>query len=140
MEFEILDSNGRVVNRIVADEGFVQSNFPGRYRKVASQMTGWGFNTAPYILGVQAELDRVARSFGYGSDAMPPMLSAVTYADEPAVEKFQREGRALRAWRSQVWERCYALFAEVQSGKKATLTLDELLAELPAAPMIEQSK
>lgn len=77
--------------------------------------------------GVQAQLDAQARVYGYDSIA-----SAVSYADEPAVPRFQREGQALRAWRSMVWDACYALLAQVQAGDRDEPTRDELVAELPA--------
>ena len=76
---------------------------------------------------VQAQLDAIARAHGYDSIA-----SAVSYAEEPAVPRFQREGQALRAWRSLVWAACYALLAEVQAGERSEPSWDELLAELPA--------
>jgi len=75
---------------------------------------------------VQAELDAQARAYGYDSIA-----SAVSYAEEPAVPKFQREGQALRAWRSVVWAACYQLLAEVQAGDREEPTREELVAELP---------
>lgn len=34
MIYEILDDTGAVINRIVADEAFVQSEYPGKYRLV----------------------------------------------------------------------------------------------------------
>ena len=76
---------------------------------------------------VQAHMDAAAKAAGYDD-----VKSAVTYAEEPAVRRFQQEGRALRAWRSRVWEKCYALLAEVQSGARPTMTADEVIAELPA--------
>ncbi|WP_431511670.1 hypothetical protein [Variovorax sp. DAIF25] len=76
---------------------------------------------------VQAELDAQSRVYGYDSIA-----SAVSYADEPAVPRFQREGQALRAWRSMVWAACYELLAQVQAGHREEPTRDELIAELPA--------
>lgn len=35
--FEILDENDNVINRIVADESFVESVYPGRWRAVAAE-------------------------------------------------------------------------------------------------------
>lgn len=75
---------------------------------------------------VQAQLDAVARAYGYDG-----ISSAVSYADEPAVPKFQAEGQALRAWRSLVWAACYELLAEVQAGGRDEPTWEELLADLP---------
>ncbi|WP_454914160.1 hypothetical protein [Variovorax gossypii] len=51
---------------------------------------------------VQEYMDSMARSLGYDD-----IKTAVTYADEPVVPKFQNEGRALRAWRSTLWAACY---------------------------------
>lgn len=85
---------------------------------------------AQYLVAVQAELDRVARGYGYDN-----MTAAVTYAEEPAVPRFQAEGQALRAWRSLVWEACYAMLAAVRAGDLAVPTEAEVLAALPAAPV-----
>lgn len=73
----------------------------------------------------QGALDKVARSLGYDN-----ILTAVTYADEPAFEKFQVEGRRLRRLRSLVWAECYSMLAEVQAGSP-WLTEDEFTARLP---------
>lgn len=79
---------------------------------------------------VQAHLDVIAQTMGYDN-----IFTAVTYAEEPAVPEFQSEGRALRAWRSQVWATCAAVMAEVQDGKRAIPTAEELVAELPIFSM-----
>jgi len=81
---------------------------------------------AALTASVQAHLDSVARGLGYDN-----IFTAVTYADEPAVPKFQAEGQALRAWRSQVWGRCYELLGEVLAGTRAVPSAAELIAELP---------
>ena len=76
---------------------------------------------------IQRHLDSAAHARGYDS-----ILSAVTYAGEPAVPAFQAEGQAFRAWRSLVWARCYQLAAEVQAGKRPVPTPEALIALLPA--------
>jgi len=81
---------------------------------------------AALTASVQAHLDNVARGLGYDS-----IFTAVTYADEAAVPKFQVEGQALRAWRSEVWARCYELLAEVLSGTRPVPSVQDLIAELP---------
>jgi len=75
---------------------------------------------------VQAHLDSAAREKGYDS-----IFTAVTYADEPAVTKFQTEGRAMRKWRSLVWDACYQILADVQAGTRTIPTETDLIAELP---------
>lgn len=82
---------------------------------------------------VQKRLDGVARAFGYGDPNRPevsPILHAISYADEPAVPRFQEEGQALRAWRSLTWAAAGAILNAVQSGDRAIPTDEELLAEL----------
>lgn len=56
---------------------------------------------------VQAHLDAAARELRYDS-----IESAITYADEPVVPKFQAEGQAFRTWRSLVWAKCYAILTK----------------------------
>lgn len=80
-----------------------------------------------YRVAVQQHLDELAQDYGYDSIA-----SAVTYADEPAVPKFQAEGVAFRAWRSLVWAYCYAQLDAVANGDRAQPSIGELIAELPA--------
>ncbi|WP_295537406.1 hypothetical protein [uncultured Pseudacidovorax sp.] len=78
---------------------------------------------------VQQHLDDSAKALGYDD-----IRSAVTYADEPAVPKFQAEGRALRAWRSEVWAACYALLARWTAGEVAEPSAADVLAALPTFP------
>lgn len=79
---------------------------------------------------VQSHLDAQARTLDYDN-----IFTAVTYAEEPAVPEYQAEGRALRAWRSQVWAKCAVVLADVQEGKRAVPTAEELVAELPIFTM-----
>lgn len=75
---------------------------------------------------VQRHLDEVAKAMGYDN-----MNSAVTYADEPAVQRFRDEGQALRAWRSLVWAACYDLLDRWSKGQVDEPNADELIASLP---------
>lgn len=75
---------------------------------------------------VQSHLDATAQSLGYDD-----IKTAVTYADEPAVPKFQTEGQALRAWRSMVWAKCYEVLEEVKSGNREVMDAEVVIAELP---------
>ncbi|MFC7515105.1 hypothetical protein ACFQUU_08825 [Herbaspirillum sp. GCM10030257] len=86
---------------------------------------------------VQRHLDAVAKSFGYGDPNRPevsPILHAISYAEEPAVERFMNEGRALRAWRSLVWVAAAGILNAVKAGERGVPTEAELLAELPHPP------
>jgi len=75
---------------------------------------------------VQVHLDRVAQSYRYDN-----ILSACSYAEEPAVERFQSEGRALRAWRSLVWQKAFDILEGVKNGGREMPSDEELLLELP---------
>lgn len=79
---------------------------------------------------IQEHMDVAARLAGYDD-----IKTAVTYAEEPAVPKFQAEGKALRAWRSLVWAYGYEQIAAVQSGDRPLPTPEELIAELPLLVM-----
>ena len=74
---------------------------------------------------VQNHMDLEASKLGYDN-----CNSVCTYVDT-GVQKFDDEGRAFRAWRSQVWAKGYEILAEVQAGQREIPTAEELLAELP---------
>ena len=84
---------------------------------------------------VQQSLDDRAKLAGYDG-----ILSAITYAEEPSVPKFQAEGIAFRAWRSVVWAACYDILASVQAGEREEPTLDALLVELPVFPSVPDAE
>ena len=81
---------------------------------------------ADRVAAVYAHMDAAAHALGYDD-----IRAAVTYADEPAVPKFQAEGRAFRAWRSLVWAHCYQVLDDVQAGLRPIPTAEGLIAELP---------
>lgn len=76
---------------------------------------------------IQHHLDAQAQSMGYDD-----IKNAVTYADEPAVPKFQQEGIALRAWRSLVWDKGYEVLNACKVGERPAPTWPDLRDELPA--------
>lgn len=75
----------------------------------------------------QAFMDGKARDAGYDS-----LLTAISYAEEPAVPRFQIEGKAFRAWRSLVWAFANEQLTLVLSGAKEQPTVEAFLADLPA--------
>lgn len=81
--------------------------------------------------GVQKHLDTTAAAHGFDD-----IKTAVTYADEPAVPRFQAQGRAFRAWRSLVWDFCYSLQEKVAAGQADEPTLEQLLPMLPVCDFI----
>lgn len=76
---------------------------------------------------VQLWLDEQARALGYDD-----IKSAITYAEEPAVPKFQQEGQALRRLRSLAWARYYEIMDPVKAGQRPIPTEEELIAEMEA--------
>lgn len=73
---------------------------------------------------LQSVMDDAARALGYDD-----IKTAITYADEPSVPKFQAEGQAFRAWRSRVWAAAYAHPA--MNGLAMIPTPDEAEALMP---------
>jgi hypothetical protein len=82
---------------------------------------------ADYMRSVQKHLDATALSYGYDN-----IVSAVSYADEPAVARYQAEGQAFRAWRSLCWAKCEEVLAAVKAGERDAPTHAQLIDELPA--------
>lgn len=85
---------------------------------------------ASLVSVVQSIMDSKAHSYGYDD-----LTTAVTYADEPSVPKFQQEGQAFRAWRSSVWAAAYSILADVQAGHRAFPTVAEVPSLLPPFPL-----
>lgn len=81
---------------------------------------------AMYERAVDAHLDAAAQARGYAS-----IVTAVTYAGD-SHPRFGAEGAAFRAWRSSVYDACYAVLNAVQEGQRAQPTIQELINELPA--------
>jgi hypothetical protein len=85
---------------------------------------------AKLVAFVQSIMDSKAQSYHYDN-----LTTAVTYAEEPSVPKFQTEGQAFRAWRSQVWATAYSILAEVQAGTRSFPTVSEVPSLLPPFPL-----
>lgn len=79
-----------------------------------------------YALGIQHHLDSAAQFAGYDD-----IKTAVTYAEEPSVAKFQNDGKAFRKWRSLVWAYTYEQLDLVIAGQRTKPTVEEFIAELP---------
>ena len=94
---------------------------------------GWELRDNPTPAEIQAELTKAVQTYmdtkvqerGYDG-----ILSACSYVNT-GIERFDNEGAACRAWRSAVWDKCYAMLAEVQDGTRAVPTVEELISELP---------
>ncbi|SEB99474.1 hypothetical protein SAMN05216205_1186 [Pseudomonas mohnii] len=82
--------------------------------------------TAAFEQAIQARLNEAAIAARYDSIA-----TAVSYAEEPAVPKFQNDGKAFRAWRSLVWAYAYEQLAAVKAGERTQPTVEDFLLELP---------
>lgn len=83
--------------------------------------------TATFEQAVQAQLDKAARDRGYDS-----LATVISYAEEPAVPRFQADGQAFRKWRSLVWDYAHSVLNAVLAGEQAQPELDEFLESLPA--------
>lgn len=80
-----------------------------------------------YVWYVQKHLNLKAEEHGYDN-----INTAVSYADEPSVPKFQTEGQAFRAWRSLVWDKCYQILADFEAGNISEPSPEEVIAQLPS--------
>lgn len=86
-----------------------------------------------YTSLIQSILDAEAYKLGYtgpGESVEGACLSVCSY-DDTGVEKFDREGRQFKRWRSAVWNRGYELLDEVKAGTRVVPTPEELPGLLP---------
>lgn len=109
-------SQGKVITAGGDGRPFLADQPPPTAEQVAKQ----------YEAATQAHLDAEAVAAGYDD-----IKNVVTYAEEPAVPKFQADGKAFRRWRSLVWAYAYEQLAAVQAGEREQPTIEEFLAELP---------
>lgn len=116
------DESGRITAIFSNEqEGFAEEFVEGAPIELSSEQ----FLTQK-MSAVQSHIDTIAKSIGYDD-----IYAACTYAEEPAVPRFQIEGRALRAWRSLVWAKCHEVMAEVTNGKREIPTDEQLIGLLP---------
>lgn len=82
---------------------------------------------------IQQLLDSSAKAAGYDS-----ILTAIGYAGESAVPKFQNEGNTFRAWRSLVWAYTHEQLDAVKSNARTPPTVEGFLLELPVLTLPTQ--
>lgn len=98
----------------------------GKVYVQAPQSTTFDQAAESWEKSVQAMMDEVARQHGYTS-----LHAAISYADEPSVEQYQREGKAFRQWRSVVWKAFYETVEKYRE-TSPTPTVDQVLTQMPA--------
>ena len=84
-------------------------------------------------ISVQSHLDSTAQLYGYDD-----IKTAISYADEPSVPQYQKEGIAFREWRSITWAKFYEIMSNVSSGDISAPDPTELIASLPQLSMPEK--
>lgn len=78
------------------------------------------------IARVQLHLDTDAKLLGYDN-----ILSACSYAAGTTSNKYKTEGISFLNWRSNVWDHCYQVLADVQAQLIPIPTEAELIQGLP---------
>lgn len=84
-----------------------------------------------FSISLQHLLDNTASQYGYDN-----IYTAISYADEPTVLKFQDEGKAFRKWRSLLWEQANIIKQEVMDGLREVPNMSVLIEELPKLDII----
>lgn len=112
---------------VFEDDGVYYQKWALRNKTVEEKVAEAAIVKASYEFAVQNHLDAKAKELQFDS-----IHTAVTYADEPSVPRFQADGIALRAWRSLVWAAVYQALDDVMAGQRPQPTVDELIEELPA--------
>lgn len=74
---------------------------------------------------VQLYLDSVAQTRNYSN-----IISACSYA-AGTHPKYSAEGKACLKWRENVWDACYQILNDVQTGNRPMPTIEQVISELP---------
>lgn len=77
-----------------------------------------------YSEATQQRLDKTSNEYGYDN-----IVNACGYAS--AENPYQTESLAFVSWRGNVWAHVYQALADVEAGKRAEPTIEDLIAELP---------
>lgn len=75
---------------------------------------------------IEQVLNQTAKDHGYDN-----ISTAISYADEPAIPRFQIEGKAFRRWRSIVWNYAYEQLGSVQSNETPIPSIESFIEQLP---------
>jgi hypothetical protein len=110
---------GEVVFDHLATEDELRVAFPGRAVAAQAQLQ------VALTDALQRHMDATAQSRGYDG-----IQSLCSYAGS-SHPRFGPEGRAGLAWRDAVWSAGYLVVAEVQAGKRAVPTAEQVVAEMP---------
>lgn len=76
--------------------------------------------------GIEAWMNTVVAERHY--DSIDTCIARYTDSPNP---KYAQEAKAVKDWNTLVWDKCWAILAEVKAGKRAVPTLEEVIAELP---------
>lgn len=87
----------------------------------------WEQRKADYSISVQGFMNQKARDAGYDD-----LKTAISYADEPSVPRFQAQGQAFRRWRSLCLAYCYEQMTAIENRERESPSNADLVAELPA--------
>ena len=76
--------------------------------------------------GIEAWMNTVVAERHY--DSIDTCIAR--YSDSPN-PKYAQEAKAVKDWNTLVWDKCWAILAEVKAGTRPIPTLEEVIAELP---------
>ena len=122
-----MESNGNDAAIEVDDDFALQ---PGMWRRTGGE---WVRADGAVVDPIKANkaaitqaMEDAATARGYDN-----LLSAISYASDPAGTRFQADGAAFRDWRRAVWEQCFAVLAQVEAGEQEMPTSAEAVAAMP---------
>lgn len=76
--------------------------------------------------GVQNWMDNIVQERNY--DSVHTCVGTYLYSP---IDKFRIEAEHVKDWVSYVWDKCYAMLAQVKNGEREIPTLEEVINELP---------
>ena len=76
-------------------------------------------------------MDSTAATYGYDN-----VFTAVSYAGETSIAKYDIEGRSFKQWRSAVWDACYLMLSDWENGIISEPSTQDVINGLPTFVML----
>jgi len=124
------DADGKVVSpcQSAADPDFVAYNNWVAAGNLPTEVVSNQIDPTEYTKMVQSYLDAHAQSRGW--DSIYTAAIRASYAGP-----WQSEGIAFAQWMDACWVVCHAIFNNVLTGARTAPSFDQVIAELPPAPV-----
>jgi len=126
---------GEIVYALEACSTWIKPVFKDGYTTVWNGREGaWSFKPLPTEQEIQDALEKEIEAWMNSVVAEKHYDSIDTciarYTDSPNPQ-YAAEAKAVKAWNTAVWDKCWDILAEVKTGTRPIPSLEEVIYELP---------